>query len=475
MIDPHDSPPPVSRPTGPDRVVRPTRVRWRVMALLLVVSALTFLDRLNLSIAGKFIQDEFHLGTQTMGWILSAFVLGYALFQVPGGWLADRYGPRMVITGAILWWSAFSAATAIAPRLPLARWFGLAWSFAIIRFLIGLGEGATYPNANKIVSSWMGPTERGIGNSMFLAGIGVGGVATPLLIAWVMNNWGWQRSFYVCGCIGIVIALLWHFCVRNRPSEHPGVNRAELAHIQSLDERSATPDFLRSVRWGRVFSSPSVWGLVLSYFFLGYASYLYYTWFYLYLVQVRHLTVVQGGLWGSTPFLAMALLTPLGGLSSDAAVKRLGRRRGRQRVVWFGLISATGLLWLGSHTAGNTLAILSLAIAAGFIGFASTGWWAVCNDLTRHFSGSLSGFMNMGGNLGGWTSPVLTAYIATHFGWTRALDFAGLLTLAAGALWFLVNPDQHFEQSDPRLPRSRASFLENKKHRTPYRPRKRPS
>jgi ACS family glucarate transporter-like MFS transporter len=478
MIHPHDSRPPVSRATSADIALRPTRVRWRVMALLLVVSALTFLDRLNLSIAGKFIQDEFHLGTQTMGWILSAFVLGYALFQVPGGWLADRYGPRAVITGAILWWSIFSAATAIAPRLPLARWFGLAWSFAIIRFLIGLGEGTTYPNANKIVSAWMGAAQRGIGNSMFLAGIGVGGVAAPILIAWVMNYWGWQASFYVCGCIGIVIALVWHFYVRDQPSEHPRVNMAELAQIHALDERSTIPVTgvpISLAHWRQVFSSASVWGLVLSYFFLGYASYLYYTWFYLYLVQVRHLTVVQGGFWGSTPFLAMALLTPVGGLSSDAAVKRMGRRRGRQRVVWFGLVSATALLWLGSHTAGNTLAILSLAIAAGFIGFASTGWWAVCNDLTRNFSGSLSGLMNMGGNLGGWTSPVLTAYIATHFGWTRAFDFAGLLTLAAGGLWFLVNADQQLEESDPAIPPHPGPSLGNKKHRTSRRPRKRPS
>jgi MFS transporter, ACS family, glucarate transporter len=451
MIDSEDPPQTSPRIVGGRDLSHPTRVRWHVMAFLVIVSALTFLDRLNLSIAGKFIQDEFRLPNQTMGWILSAFVLGYAFFQVPGGWLADRYGPRAVITGAIVWWSVFSAATAIAPRLPFAHWFGLAWSFAIVRFLIGLGEGATYPSANKIVSSWMGASQRGIGNSMFLAGIGVGGVVTPMLIAWVMKNWGWQASFYACGCIGIVIALGWYFYVRDRPSQHARVNLAELAQIHAHDEESSTARNSdapgESAPWGRVFSNATVWGLVLSYFFLGYASYLYYTWFYLYLVQVRHLTIVQGGLWGSTPFLAMAILTPVGGLASDAAVRRIGRRRGRQSVVWFGLASATSLLWWGSHTANNTLAIVTLAIAAGFIGFASTGWWAVCNDLTRNFSASLSGLMNMGGNLGGWISPVLTAYIATRFGWTRALDFAGLLTLAAGTLWFLVNADQTLEES----------------------------
>jgi ACS family glucarate transporter-like MFS transporter len=437
-----------STPRSVNSTGRPTHVRWRVMALLAVVSALTFLDRLNLSIAGQYIQQQFRLSTQTLGWILSAFVLGYAFFQVPGGWLADRYGPRIVITVAILWWSIFSAATAIAPHLLFAGWFGVAWSFAIIRFLIGLGEGATFPNANKIVSSWMPATQRGIGNSMFLAGIGLGGVLTPILIAWMMRKWGWQVSFSVCGSIGIVIAIIWYSYVTDRPDLHSSVNQAELEQIHA-DPFAAADITTKNVssQWKEIFLNRSAWLLVLSYFFVGYASYLYYTWFFLYLVQVRHLTIMQGGLWGTTPFIAMAILTPVGGAISDAAVIRLGRRRGRQSAVWIGLISSTTLLWLGSHTADNKLAILFLAVAAGFIGFATTGWWAACNDLSRSFSGSLSGLVNMGGNLGGWISPVLTAYIATHFGWTRALDFAGLLTLTAGALWFFVNADQSMEAS----------------------------
>src|SRR5712692_7958433 len=173
-----------------------TSVRWLMMGMVTATTILTYLDRLNLSIAGKYIQDEFAIPLKTMGWIFSAFLLGYALSQIPGGYLADRYGPRKVLVAAISWWSILTAATAIAPRLPLAHWFGVAWSFAAVRFLIGLGEGATYPSANKIVSSWMGATQRAIGNSMFLAGIGVGGVVTPVLIAWVMKNWGWQASFY---------------------------------------------------------------------------------------------------------------------------------------------------------------------------------------------------------------------------------------------------------------------------------------
>jgi ACS family glucarate transporter-like MFS transporter len=426
--------------------LRPSHVRWRVLALLLVVTALTFLDRLNLSIAGKFIQDEFHIGTQSMGWILSAFVLGYALFQVPAGWLGEKYGPRYVVTGAILWWSLFSAATAIAPRLPLRHWFGTAWSFALVRFAVGLGEGAAFPNANKIVASWTGAAQRGLGNSIFLAGIGVGGTTAPIAIAWAMNRWGWRTSFYLCAALGVLIAAAWHFYVTDSPAQHPGVNAAELATIQ-IGRESAAPGSTsgRSISLVRLFSNSSVVGLVLSFFLVGYASYLYYTWFYLYLLQVRHLNVMQGGRWGSTPFLAMMLMTPLGGWVSDASVVRFGRRRGRRFAAWAGLGLASTFLLLGSHVEGNSPAIVLLAMGAGFLGFANSSWWAACIDLAPHHSGPLAGLMNMGGNLGGWVSPVFTAYIATRFGWSRALDFAAVTTVLAGVAWFMVDAGQNLE------------------------------
>lgn len=428
---------------------RPTRVRWRIMAWLLIISALTYLDRLNLSIAGKYIQDEYRFNTQTMGWILSAFVLGYALCQVPAGRFGDRYGPRGVITWAILWWSAFTAVTAIAPRLPLVGWFGLVWSFLIVRFLIGVGEAATYPNANKIVAFWMPARERGIATSLILTGNGLGGAVTPVLIAWVMQHWGWRSSFYICAALGVVVALGWRFYATAHPEEHPHVNAAELEWIHSGADQPARDARGRAtghLAWGRMFSSVSVWGLILSYTCICYPAYIYYTWFYIYLVRVRGLSIMQGGLWGSTPFLAIMLLTPVGGWASERLVARIGRRRGRQYSVWAGVLCSAVLLWAGAHSAHNTLAILLLAAAAGFNVFASATWWAACIDLTRNYSGSLSGLMNMFGNLGGWLAPIGTAFIATRLGWTAALDFAALLTLVAGALWVLVNTQHNLEE-----------------------------
>lgn len=432
------------------QAARPTSVRWRILGILALITALTYLDRLNLGIAGNYIQDEFGFNTQTMGWLLSAFVLGYALFQVPGGWAGDRHGPRGVLTFAILWWSVFTAATALAPRLPLRGWVGVAWSFAVIRFLIGVGEAAAFPNSNKIVAYWVGAGNRAIGNSLFLVGIGVGGTLTPVLIAGMMQRWGWRSSFYVCAALGVAIAALWRFYATNRPEEHSGVNAAELALIRSRphDEPGASENAIAPrphAPWGRMLSSLSVWSLILSYACIAYPVYIFYTWFFIYLVRVRGLTVTQGGFGGSAPFLAITLLAPAGGWFSDRAVERFGKRHGRQSAVWLGAVGSAVLLWAGGHTANNTLAILLLAAAAGFNLFASVTWWAVCIDLAKNFSGSLSGLMNMCGNLGGWLSPILTAYLATHFNWARALDFAAVVTLLSAVLWIWVNAEQSLE------------------------------
>jgi ACS family glucarate transporter-like MFS transporter len=430
------------------RDARATRIRWAIMAWLTVILMLTYLDRLNLSIAGKYIQDEFSINTQTMGWVFSAFLLGYALFQIPGGWAGDRFGARNLLTGAIIWWSAFTALTALAPNLVFAKWFGVVGSFMIVRFLVGVGEASSSPNTNKIVSHWMGSAHRATGSSFTLMGIGLSGALTPLLITSIMQRWGWRSSFFVCGAIGLVIAVAWHFYVTDRPEENHRVNAAELALIRASQARDAPADSSsprRSAPWGRMLSSPSVWALLIGYFCQGYPIYIFHTWFFIYLVRVRGLTISQGGLWGATPYLAIALLAPLGGRFSDVMVRRVGKRRGRQLAVWVGMLASAAFLYAGSGANNRWLGIALLAAGGGFNIFAATTFWAACIDLSQEYTASLSGLMNTFGNLGGWVSPILTGYIATHFGWERALDFAALVTVASAVCWIFVDVSRGFD------------------------------
>jgi MFS transporter, ACS family, glucarate transporter len=434
----------------------PTNIRWRIMGFVTLTTMLTYLDRLNLSIAGESIQAELSLSTQTMGWIFSAFLLGYALMQIPGGWAGDRFGPRNVLTIAILCWSAFTAMTGLAASLPIAKWFGVVASFLLVRFFVGVGEAASSPNNNKIVANWMGPVHRGLGSSFTILGIGLGGAMTPPLISWMMQKYGWRATFYAAGAIGLIVAVLWRWYVTDTPEQHSSVNAEELALIHGMrkptvDSRAASEPPLP---WGKLLRSRSIWGLTLGYLCQGFPIYFYHTWFFIYLVRIRHLSVAQSGFWGSTPYLAIAALTPLGGLYSDAACRRFGKRRGRILAVWTGMALSALFLLVGSGVQNSAVAILVLAVGGGFNMFAAVTYWATCIDLSQKYAGSVSGLMNTFGNLGGWLSPIVTAYLATHYGWSRALGCASAVTLASGLIFSLVDASRSLEAAAPIQERS---------------------
>src|SRR5882757_8212209 len=425
----------------------PTRVRWRIVVVLAIVAGVTYIDRLNLGIVAKFILEEYHFTTQTMGWILGAFSLGYALFHVPGGWLADRFGARRVLAGAILWFSVFTAATAIAPSLPLMKVLGAAWAFVIVRFVMGLGEAAALPVGNKMMAYWLSEKELAFGTSIFLAGVGAGGILAPFFISWLIKHWGWRASFFVSGLVGIGLAVVCYTFVTSRPEEHPAVNAAELDLIQggrkSSERNEPSTSEVIAVPWKRILATRSTWGLMVSHFCLVYPVYIFFTWFFVYVMKARGMTITKASFWASAPFVANLFMVPLWGWLSDRAVEKLGKRMGRRTSAWLAIFFSAALLWTGSQTANNALALLQLAIAAGFNFAASAVLWTTCNDISAEFSGSISGTMSTFGSLGGWISPVLTGYVAAKLGWTYALDLAAAITIISGLAWFFIDADRH--------------------------------
>jgi MFS transporter, ACS family, glucarate transporter len=426
----------------------PTKIRWAIMTTVMIVTVLTYLDRLNVSVAGKYIQDEFSLSTQTMGWIFSAFLLGYSLFQIPGGWAGDRYGPKHVLTITILLWSFFTALTGLAPDFAISRWFTVPSAFILVRFLVGACEAGNSPNGNKFVSNWMGSQQRAIGSSFTMVGIGIGGTITPPLIAWVMQYWGWRSTFYVSGLLGLVVVLFWEWYVTNTPEEHTGVNAEELALIHDISQlRRKETGALSRTPWRKLLSNVSVWGLLLGYFCQAYPIYFFHTWFFIYLIRVRHLSISEGGIWGAAPYMAIVLLAPLGGYFSDFMGRTLGKRNGRRLSVCCGMFLSSLFLWIGSASASRISAILFLSAAAGLNMFAAASFWATCIDLTETFAGSLSGLMNTFGNTGGLLSPILTAYVATHISWSRAIDCASIASVLSGLCFFIVQADKNIDST----------------------------
>lgn len=370
-----------------------------------------------------------------MGFVFSSFVIGYALFQIPGGWLGDRWGARIVLTVGLLWWSCFTALTAIAATSPLVGLIGIIGALTLTRFLLGIGEAVALPTFNRAVTDWLPTHERGLGIGIAIGGIGVGSAITPPITAWIMVNYGWQSAFYLAATLGLGLAVIWWLFARDRPGDHPW---------ERTDGHTATPvEALTSspaIPWSALRNTPTVWWLVLSYACLGYVAYIYMSWFYLYLVNVRGFNVLRGGLFAAAPFLAILVSCPLGGWATDRLALRFGLTRGRRLIGLAGMVLAAAFIALGAVMESPYLAIGSLSLGAGWLYFSVGAYWASTSDLSRSHAGSISGLMNMGANIGGTLSPTITPWLAGQWGWPLSLSVAALIAFVGGLLWMWIDP-----------------------------------
>jgi ACS family glucarate transporter-like MFS transporter len=430
--------------------LRTTRVRWFLIFWLFVLSAVAFLDRVNLSIAGKFIAAEFHLTDIQLGNVLSAFLLGYALFQIPAGGLADRIGPRRVLAIGVVWWGIFTGLTA-----SVSSQFGLAVLFFVaVRFLLGAGEAVIYPASNQFVSQWIPSQERGLANGWIFAGVGVGSGATPFLITYIVMHLGWRWSFWFSAALGFLVGLIWFLVARDSPEQHPWVSPEELALIQKF--RASSPATSNSgtasttkrfIPWSTILRSPNVWTVTFSYFCFGYVAWIFFGWFYTYMAKVRGLDLKSTAAYSTLVFLVMAVMSPVGGLINDALTKRYGKRIGRASVAIVALSFASLFLILGSKANSAALASVVLAGGAGALYLSQSSFWSVTADIAAGSSGSVSGFMNMGAQLGAAVTTSLTPVIAARFGWTTSFYVAAAFAAMGAIAWLFVDPDVSLSNS----------------------------
>ncbi|MBB5699792.1 MFS transporter [Sphingomonas yantingensis] len=419
---------------------RRTRVRVGLVFLLFVISAIAFLDRTNISVAGVQMRQEYGIDQIQLGWVFSAFLIGYAAFQVPAGWLAARYGPRLLLTWALVWWGLFSIATALVP--PDAAHAIL--MLAIVRFALGIGEAAVYPSANQFVSRWVPASERGKANGLIFAGVGAGSGLTPPLITAIIVMGGWRASFYVCAAIGIVVAVIWYAVARDRPQEHGRVSLAELAHIEG-GLPPASPAAHVAIPWRAILSSRNVWGLFLSYFAFGYVIWIFFSWFFIYLAEARGLDLKASALYGMAPFLAMTVGCLGGGVLNDAISKRRGLYAGRSGLAMVAFVLTGIFLLIGSRVDSAPLAVAVLALGGGAIYVSQSSFWSVTADIAGRHTGVVSGLMNVGCQVGGAITSSLTPWIAAQYGWVAAFGTGAVIVLAGTLAWAVVDPNRLIE------------------------------
>jgi MFS transporter, ACS family, glucarate transporter len=412
-------------------------MRGILVLWMFVLSSIAYVDRVNISIAGQAIAKEFHLSNIQLGWVFSAFVLGYALFQAPAGRLADRVGPRIALALGVVWWGIFTSAITILS----ARLGAVLACLIAVRFSLGMGEAIVYPASNCVVSRWIPSSERGIANGIIFAGVGFGAGVTPPAITWILLHYGWRASFWVSALAGIFAGLVWLILARDAPSEHPWVSDEEKAFI-----RDSIPSFAGGARaqrlsWAAIVTNRSVQALTMSYFTYGYVTWIFFGWFFIYLNAVRGVDLRHSSWYTSVPFLAMGVGAPLGGWISDRLTQRYGKRVGRCGLACVAMCLCGFFVALGTQVASIPWATTVLAGGVGTLYVAQSSFWSTSADLGKESAGSLSGIMNMGCQLGGALTSSLTPALAGRFGWTTSFVVSAVLCMLGGLLWLTVAPE----------------------------------
>ncbi|HKT13668.1 MAG TPA: MFS transporter [Terriglobia bacterium] len=414
-----------------------SRVRWLLVIWMFVVSAIAYLDRVNISIAGHTIMEQYHLSNVELGWIFSAFVVGYAIFQTPGGSLADHMGPRWVLAAGVLWWGVFTSLTAMVPTGIASALF----IFIALRFMLGAGEAVVYPASNNVVANWVPTQERGIANGLIFAGVGVGAGITPPFITYILTHFGWRWSFWGSALLGIAAGIVWFLIARDSPERHPWVSKSERELIRAgVDVKHE--QHVASTPWRKIVRSKEILAITFSYFCYGYVAYIFFTWFFIYLTTVRGLDLKSGAGYTMLPFIAMAVCSPVGGIICDAVTRRYGKRWGRCGIAVVGIGLAAAFIVVGAEAASPEVASFVLAGGVGALYLSQSSFWSVSADVAGPWAGTVSGAMNTGGQIGGALTASLTPAIANHFGWSASFLTAAALCAVGSVAWLMVDPNR---------------------------------
>jgi sugar phosphate permease len=411
---------------------RASNVRHVVLGLTVAAYMITYMDRVNLASAVPVIQKDLGFSMITIGWIFASFRWGYALFQIPGGWLGDRIGSRRALSVVVVWWSAFTSFTAFS-------WSAV--SMGVCRFLFGMGEAGAFPIATRSLSAWMLPTERGFAQGVTHAASRVGAALTPALVVMLMIRFGWRAPFLLFGILGLFWAAAWFWYYRDTPAEHRFINAAERTLIEtSVGVRHASA---KSVPWRLILRSPSLWTLSLMYFCYGYAIDIYLDWFPKYLNDHRGFNLKEMGFYASLPLLAGAAGDLLGGSISDYCARRFGNLKAARRgVALVGFLLAAVFIVPATFTTHSTASVYYSCVAVLGLELTVGVAWAIPLDIGGDYAGSIASVMNTFGNLGSAVSPILLAYLVGLYGWNIPFLLCSGLCIGGAVLSLGINANK---------------------------------
>jgi MFS transporter, ACS family, glucarate transporter len=419
------------RPASSAGSAQPSRTRYWVIVFAVTLAIITYIDRVCISQAKSEISTDFNLDTRQMGYVFSAFTLAYALFEIPTGWLGDWKGPRLILTRVVVWWSFFTAAT------------GAAWNFGslvVIRFLFGAGEAGCFPNLTKVFSTWLPADERVRAQGITWMSARWGGAFTPLLVVWVLSYMSWRKAFVLFGLLGMVWAVFFYRWFRNDPRDHPGVNAGEQT---LLAEAAENAEGHANVPWKKLISSRTVLLLWVQYFCLAYGWYFYITWLPTYLKDGRGLTGKTQAVLAGFPLLFGGVGCVVGGILAARLAAAYANTAKARRIIGFtGFIGAAVLTLLAGWLGDPVVAMIAMGLASLFNDLTMPGSWGACMDVGGRYAGTLSGSMNMMGNLGGAVAGVADGFILQAYpgGWSYIFMANAVIYVLGAFCWFFIDP-----------------------------------
>ncbi|MCQ9288612.1 MFS transporter [Staphylococcus gallinarum] len=411
-----------------------SNIRWYFAIAFFIIGVIAYMDRSNISIIAGPMMEDLHMNKTQFGLLASFFSLGYALMQVPSGFLAEKFGSKKMLTIALVWWSAFTILTGVVKN------HGVLYA---VRFLFGVGEAPMYPSNAVFNSFWFSKGEKGRASSVLLAGSYFGPVIAPVVTIAIVNMFGWQAVFYIFGAVGILISILWVIIAKDLPEQHKMVNEAEKRFI--VENRDVIKTEKSNAPWKLFFKRFSFYAIAAQYFVVQFVVSLFLIWLPTYLLEQYHVKLSDPDMaWAAgAPWIAMFILILFGGAISDKLLQS-GKSRfvARASIAIIGFIIFSISLFMSIQTDSLVVNVFWLSLCLGGIGIATGMSWAAATDLGRNFSGSVSGWMNLWGNIGALLSPLLAGMMVDIVGWTMTLELVIIPVVFAIIMWFFVSPDK---------------------------------
>jgi MFS family permease len=412
-------------------------VRSRILGLLVAFSFVGYVQRAGVSVAAEQMMPTLGLSQVAVGWLLTAFLIGYTLFQLPGAAVGRRLGARGTITMVGLLSIAATVATCLAPRVGIA--LAVLPLLLVSRFVLGVAQAALFPVASGAIEAWFPDHSWAFAQGWLVFGMWLGSAAASPAIALLMERWDWQVALYVTSVPSLLLVVVWHLFARNAPREHSSVTKDELAQIENSQSGTGKVSGAGSRSTWALLRNPLLFRITASYFLMNYVFYLVTFWSFLYLVQDKHFSTLEGGWLASIPFLAAAVAAPIGGKMSDVLSARWGRGIGFRLIPLLSLPAGALCLYF-TVTAGDPYwAVAALSLAFAFIELTEGPFWAAAMRSAPADSMAATAVLNTGGNLGGIVATPIIAALSSMSGWTTVFATGAVLAAAAAVLWLWID------------------------------------